>query len=331
MASFTALNLMNRVRLFRRQPQTTVIETDEDAVTLQSINTAIGDVLDTRKWEFDLRHDGMLTTRAVLDGAEVTVSSAGASSAIFSRVLGVADADLFGDYVVRLRVDGSSTLGNTSIVLKSAARTTSITATVVTKTSFPDTMASLDAELHYAEYLLPDTVKEVVRVSYQEDRLDLDQVDPVLRYDELFPSQYQSGPPERVAVGGFDIGTYETGESVPEPKLRMAVWPVPDDEFLLNYSYYYRHPELSSATDTLVGVPPAVVNDIVLRAASTVMMTWDQNYAASHFTDLSRQQAAAKHIVHGGSNARRRTIGSFESGTSGVVLERGFPGKVIGP
>jgi len=152
-----------------------------------------------------------------------------------------------------------------------------------------------------------------------------------VRYDEIYPSPHETdGPPEKIAVGGFDIPTYDSSLDAPSPSLRMAVWPIPDDEYVIKYSYYYRHPELTDATDTLVGVPNAVVNDIVLQATATVMMTWDQNFAASHFTDLSRQQSAAKHSAYGGSNARRRTIGSFETGRGVVRVGLGFPDKLIG-
>ncbi len=323
--------MLNRVRLLRRQQTTTVIETAEDEATLNAVNSAIEDVLATRKWEFDLRHDGELSLRAVLD--DCTASAIlGTLQPQLRRTTGLTTPDIRGDYAIRLRVDGLTDYANTSFVVTSSGDITSgTTATLKIATASKEVWTLLDAELHYGEYMLPDTVKEVVRVSHQENDVSLFQADPVLRYDELFPNQSDAGPPKTVAVGGYDIGTFETGVTTTEPKLRLAVWPIPDDDYVLSYSYYYRHPELSAATDTLIGVPPAVVNDIVLQAASTVMMTWDQNFAASHFTDLSREQATAKYLAHGGSDARRRPIGSFEGRSSNVVLERGFPNRVIGP
>lgn len=342
MPSITALQMVNRVRLYRRQPETTVISTPEDIVTLNAINMAIGDILSTRKWEFDLRHD-QITTIARIDG--LTVASRPPSSTtpasgnvffdetVFSQP---EDSALFGSFGMSILIDGSSDYGNTPIRLTSNGSATSVGGGFSVIVAFNDPHNGLldDAacEFHYGEYMLPDTVREIVRASYAEEEMRLVQADPILRYDELFPNPgSRVGAPEVVAFGGYDIPTYESGATEPEPQQRLAIYPIPDDEYIINYSYYYRHPELTAATDELVGVPPEHVNDIVLQAASIVMMTWDQNYAADHFRDIAQQQTFQKHRAHGGSSARRNRIGSFENGSgTRYPVERGFPGKVIG-
>ncbi len=330
MASVTLLEMVNRVRLFRRQPTTTVIATPEDEVTVNSINSAIEDVLSTQKWPFDLRKDGQLALRARLD--DLTMDTLpGSQTAPITRSSGLVDADVFGDYAVRVLPDGIDEYANTALRIEKASPAAANSSIAVLEVTMPDTESAVACELHYTEYMLPETVREVVRVTYQERPLELDQVDPTVRYDEIFPAPHAKlGPPEKVSIGGFDTPTYDRTGSTPDPKLRMAIWPVPDDEYIINYSYYFRHPELVTATDTLVGVDNGVVNDIVLQAYSTVAMTWDQNFAASHMTDLSRQQAAAKHRASGGSPGRRHTIHSFERGSSTVRVERGFPNTLIG-
>jgi hypothetical protein len=55
MASITALQLVNRVRLFRRQPEQTELGSPEDVVTLNAVNMAIDDILSTRKWDLQMR------------------------------------------------------------------------------------------------------------------------------------------------------------------------------------------------------------------------------------------------------------------------------------
>ena len=331
MSSVTLLALVNRVRLFRRQPTTTVVTTPEDEVTVNAINMAIEDVLSTRRWEFDLRHDGQIVLRGLLSSAFVT-TSADSTIAIIAKS-GLVDADVLGPYVVRVLPTGIADYANTSLRINSSAGGIggAGSGVVTLEAAFPIGAVLSDCELHYNEYILPDTVREIVRISYQEDGLNLVQADPVLRYDELFPAQSdRTGAPDTIAVGGFDIETYQTALGAPSPGLRMAVWPVPDEDYVLNYSYYRRHPELVAATDTLIGVPQAQVNDIVLQAYSTVAMTWDKDYAAAHFTDLSREQAATKHRAYGGSPGRRHTIRSFENNSGRVHVQRGFPNKVIG-
>jgi hypothetical protein len=330
MSSVTALELVNRVRLFRRQPTVAAISGPEDTMTLNVINMAIEDVLSTKRWEFDLRHDGALTTRPLVDGASF-ISVEGSPAGQVTVAAGITDLSVSGDLVMRVWRDGASESPNTSLrVVNSASVTGGVSSILVFGSDLPDSETS-DAQLHYSEYILPDTVRDVVRVAYEEENLELMQVDPTVRYDEIFPNANdRTGSPEVVAVGGYDIPTYLAGSDAPDPGLRFAVWPVPDDRYVIRYSYYYRHPELAAANDTLDGVPSAVTNDIVMRAASTMMMAWDQNYAAAHFTDLSEDQVIRKHRAYGGSKSRRHTIGSFESGGNRVQVERGFPDKVLG-
>lgn len=333
MPSVTALELVNRVRLFRRQPTTTVIDTPEDEVTLNAINMAMEDVLSTRKWPFDLRNNGQLALRPKLDTSDLDFTTiAGSTTANIIKLSGLVNADLIGDYVVRVLPDGISDYANTALRIISSGPVTGGTSVNFTlAVTMPDTVSSVDCELHYGEYILPDTVESVVRASYQEHPLSLEQVDPKIRYSEIFPRPHEKfGPPEAIAVGGFEQGTWNQATGEVEPGLRMAVWPIPDEDFIIDYSYYFRHPELTGATSTLDGVPSSVVNDIVLQATSTVMMTWDQNFAAAHFTDLSREQASTKHKASGGSKARRHTIHSFERGGTGRSLNNGFPGELIG-
>ena len=329
MPSVTALEMLNRVRLYRRQPTTDSFATPEDVVTLNAINMAIEDVLSTRKWEFDLRHNGQLTLRSRLTDAYIT-TNAGQTAAAITYLPAITDADVLGDYVVRVIPTGVEDYVSTPFRIQSASGSAGIYSFIVLNTKFPETTLTVDAVLHYSEYIMPDTVGEVVRASFKETPVRLEQADPTVRYDEMFPNAHETfGPPEVVAVGGFDTPTYDSRIATPAPGLRLAVWPVPDDDYVIDYSYYYKHPELVATTDVLQGVPNAVVNDIVLKAASIVMMTWDQNYAAAHFSDMSEDQAALKHRAYKGSSGRH-TINSFENGSSVMRVHNGFPGKVIG-
>jgi hypothetical protein len=329
MSSVTALQLVNRVRLYRRQPTTTSISTPEDEVTLNALNMAIDEILTEKKWEFNVRHDGQLTLKPVLDSLTFFSVGDSASASIFRTPL--VDSDVFGNFVTRVLADEVTEYANTTFRIQSSQPVIlGGSANVQLATSFGVASSLDDCELHYTEYMLPDTVESVIRVSYQENQLDLEQVDPVLRYQEIFPRpQIKKGPPEAIAVGGYDIQTYDNTVATPDPKLRLAVWPVPDDEYVIDYSYYVRRADLAVATDTLVGVPTAVVNDIVMKATSIVKMTWDADYAAQHFGDLAEAGSFKKHRNGGGSSGRRRRVYSFETG-SGLTIERGFPDRLIG-
>ena len=133
-----------------------------------------------------------------------------------------------------------------------------------------------------------------------------------------------------MAVGGFDISTYTTAGTVPAPRLRAVVWPVPDDEYVLTYSYYYAHPEFTDGDSTLVGVPANLVNDIVWEALSIMKMAWDGDYTAAHFSDMAQAQASAKHVAYGGSKSRRHTVRSWDSGRSVFSPDLCDTSKLIG-
>ena len=333
MANVTALQLVNRCRLLRRQPPVTSIATDEDTVTLNVINMAIENILGTRRWPFDLRHDGQLTTVAPFSITDAVVSTAGSTAAaLVNTAVGIGNTNFAGDNVARVLVTGDTEYPNTPFRIDSHtnASGTNTSVNIVLGTTAPKSF-NATGKLIYSEYVLPDTVRSVVRASYQEEEMQLEQVSPVTRFDEWIPnSGVDDGPPEVLAVGGYDIPTHVTGTAT-DPGLRAIIWPVPDDEYVINYSYYYRHPELTDATSTLSGVPPEVVSDVVEEATSLMGMAWDSDYAMSHFSDRAQAQSSAKHRAMSAGNPRRHTVNGWSSskGTR-TLFELGFPGKVIG-
>ena len=233
-----------------------------------------------------------------------------------------------GAFVLRIIPTGDTDYSDSSFRVISAAPSFA-TASVNLPFAMPKAFSAVTCDLVYSEYLLPDTVREVVRANHEQEELSLDQIDPTVRFDELYPSySYEKGLPRSFSVGGFDTETYDVAVSK-DPKLRAIVWPIPDDEYVISYSYYRRHPELETGTDELVGVPSDVVNDIVFQATSVMSMAWDANFEAAHFSDMAQQSASVKHKLYSGSSARRHTVGSWDSGLSGMGTE-GFPGRLIG-
>lgn len=339
MASVTALQLVNRVMLNRRQPEITTISSTapEHAVTLNAINAAKNDILESRDWEFNLRRS-QIVLRARIAGTIVS-SGSDASVLLFTQSGAVTalESDWINDYVCRLVAESSTDYSNTATRVDSI-RTPVIPQNVVVDA--PYTAAEVEPAIGgtgymiRGEYMLPDTVRAVVRASYQERNLSLTQADPWSQYEELFPRpHWEYGPPETIAVGGYDIPTYDNGsggETPPEPKLRMAVYPVPDDDYIVDYSYIYRHPELTADADVLEGVPESVVGQIVWRATGIVAMAWDQNFAAAHFTDMADQRSAALYEAQRGSDSRRHTINSWAGRDGTLRVVRGFPNQEIG-
>jgi hypothetical protein len=326
--------------LFRRQPEAASYSSldPEHVVTLNALNMAKEDILSTRRWEFDLRHDGQLLTKATASSRSVVPTFDYAPAlpylATIEDVLsGEAISDQFrDDTIMRVVLTGVSGFEDTAIrVTKYVPVPSGDTIALLTLPISSVDSINGDCDLIYAEYLLPDTVREVVRASFDQNDISLAQLDPTVQFDECIPSPHlESGQPRVLSVGGFDRETYLGTDAVPDPQLRAIVWPVPDDEYIISYSYYYRHPDLASGTDTWDGIPADIVNDIVWQATSIVKMAIDGDYAASHFADMAQAQASTKHMAYGGSAARRHVVRSWDSGNAFSALREGFPGKVIG-
>lgn len=330
--------------LFRRQPEVPSFSAidPEHVVTLNALNMAKEDILGTRRWEFDLRHDGQLITKATTSSQSIAFSLSGttgsAQATLYNSDANTAYdttpeliAQLAGNWVLRVIPTGDADYSNTAMRANSCTAVSAGLAYINLPFSLPKDLYLVDCDVIYSEYLLPDTVREVVRASIEQTPLSLEQIDPTVRFDELFPaSASEQGAPRSFNVGGFDIGTYDSTGSVPDPKLRAIVWPVPDDEYIISYSYYYKHADLTTGTDTWDGIPSDIINDIVWQATSIVKMAIDGDYAASHFADMAQAQASTKHMAYGGSSARRHVVGSWDTGGSFGASPEGFPGKLIG-
>lgn len=332
MATITGLELINRVLLYRRQPTIAAYSaTDpEHVVTLNALNMAKEDILGTRRWEFDLRHDGQLMTKATASSRSLSptfTGSADATTASLSIPTTTADDEVVGEWVLRIVPTGDTDYGDTAFRATYGVGSGD-TATVGLSFPLPKAFSATACDLVYAEYLLPDTVREVVRASFDQNELSLEQLDPTVEFDECIPSPHlESGRPRIFNVGGYDRETYTSGAPT-VPKLRAIIWPVPDDEYLLSYSYYYAHADLTGGTSTWDGIPSAVMNDIIWQAVSLTKMALDGDYAAAHFSDMAQNGATAKHMAYSGSSARRHTVKSWDTGRIG--RQEGFPGKVIG-
>ena len=217
MARVTALQLINRVMLYRRQPEVSAYESTnpEHVATLNALNMAKEDILAPRRYEFDLRHDGQLVTKPTHSSLEPTVdatfsATTGDSEGIIVLTGYTAGEQLRGDHVVRMVPTGDDDYSDTAFRITTCFPSF-FQATLNFPFEMPKTFVDVECDLIYAEYLLPDTVREVVRASFEQDELSLEQVDPTVRFDELFPSyKDDSGPPRIFSVGGFDTETHLT-------------------------------------------------------------------------------------------------------------------------
>lgn len=333
----TALELINRVMLLRRQPTISAYQetNPEHVATLNVLNMMKEDLLATRRPEFDLRHDGQLITRASVTSRDLVLEMSATEGEEFGLVAFNPATDFAEEIpdgvVARLIPTDDADYNNTAF--RVYGYSVGFLNTVGFTFKMPKDFTSVVSDLIYAEYLLPSTVREVVRASYEQLPLNLTQIDPTIRFDELYPSlTEEQGSPRSFSVGGFDNETYDFADvGTVEPKLRAIIWPVPDDAYVINYSYYYRHPDFTDGDSELIGVPAEFVNDIVLAAYSLMAQAWDGNTDAATIGADAQRSASVKGNLYSGSSARRHRIGSWDNGHSMVGLPEGFPGRILGP
>lgn len=308
--SITALQLVNRVNRRRRVKDVGAISGIESLATLDMVNRAMNRVLSMKEWEFDKRTT-QITTRPKLTG--VSLSGSTGTSIGISKT-GLVNADMVGDYITRASFKGSTDFPNTAMRLNTATNVSLGISVGRAPSSLGASFVTTTGELFYAEYLLPETVRNVLRVTHQENELTLEQVGASVEFDELFPRpNIRVGEPEIISVGGYDISTYLNTDEAPSPKLRMIVFPVPDDEYVLDYTYMYRHAEMTTDTDTLDGVPPEVVDQIVDDATIFMKRDWDRltDEANSMMAD-NRRSIEEVHNRHRGMSADRARVGNWD-------------------
>lgn len=310
--SVTLLQLVNRTRRKRRMGDTTALSAADDMAAVDAVNQAIDLVLNTREWQFDLRHSQIVTKARI---PSVSVTTTAGSPNVSISVSGLDSTDINGDFVLRVRPAGVTGYGDTALRGLTTSPVLSSQAVVSTPVALGATGSTTSGEMFYAEYFLADTVKSVHRVRYQENTIALDQLDPQIEFDEIYPRPHvEYGEPRVASVGGFDYSTYLASESQPAPRLRMIVWPIPDDEYVLDYQYTYRHPELSATTDTLVGVPPEVVDMIVEFATADMMGFFDRRVEdARSLRGDTYALLDEIHERHGGQTADRAVVRNWDS------------------
>lgn len=328
--SITALQLVNRVNRRRRIEDSQGIGTFEELTTLDAVNSAMNRVLSERDWEWDIRH-AQLSTKALLEG--VTIGTTAGSTNLLATHSSLNNNEVYGDWILRANLVGSTDYTNTALRLISGTSVIGGSSLFTAGASLGESVSSTTGELFYAEYLLPETVKSVIRTRHQEQTLTLEQVGAEIEFDELHPrQQIRRGSPEQVSVGGFDVATHIAVSGAPEPRLRMIVFPVPDDEYVIDYSYRYRHPELTDATSTLEGVPPEVVDGIVKEALQIMKRDFDRLGEDAAAIGRDAQTSLDEiHDRHKGQSSERRRVHNWDgAGTSGGSRYSIHQGRTIG-
>lgn len=316
----TLIQMINRVRRRHRFPDVTTLTADDLVSPVQdALNESARQVLESRSWDFLIRHDGMLTTRPRVQASGVVILKLGGLDQISDTVPSTTATDHAGDFVTRARITSDASFGDTSFRVPSV-RNFGGQSVYFLDTAWPgssDLAASL--ELFAAEYLLPDTVGDVLSVRHQEQDLELCFVPRQHGFDSVVQRYHESfsDSPRVVYVGAQITSTYDRDQaSSGDTGLGMLLYPTPESELALHYSYRYRHADMTETTDTLVGVPNHVVDQIIELAVAKTYISHignDINLGAK-IRDDAMENLDRLYAMHRPDPARRVSFGSHFGG-----------------
>lgn len=310
----TAIALVNRMRAKRRDATSTILTDRQGIAYLDILNGAITAVLESRTWDFQKRSDGELTTRATFSGTSL-VATAGSDVIQGAGHTGTAN-DIGGLFVTRVIVTSDTLYSNTALRLENG--------TVIAGTFYGNiqdnwqgttTTTGTWTTICY-EYVLPETVKLVLSVKEVESSTDLLFSTSPEEFDREFPRPWDqlSSQPEIVCVGGE---VRNTGGATIDYYLALRIWPVPDSEYQLHYTYVMRQPRLTIDTDTLNRCPPAVEDVIVDLAVARVMMELEKDLQTGIPLEAKvLKQVDALHRNHIPASGRRPELLSHDVRTS---------------
>jgi hypothetical protein len=311
MPSYTALQLVNRVILRARAGSGVADFTGTLAQTvLQCVNEAKDYVLESRDWDFDHRHDGVLNTVA-----QVSTGTVGVTAGSTSFTTSGTDVFTPGDYVARLIVTEDTTQPSTAVRIVSYAGTDG----ELDAAWAGATNATADYKIVFYEYKLGATVKDVTAVRYQDQDVSLSSVgwDQSFRTRIPRPTDRIEDSPESVVVGAQVTPTYATGGAA-SPGLGLAIYPCPLSLYRLELSTKYRHAQLSATTDELENVSDAAVHDIVLYAFSLFESSVGRDPALAEANRrLAEIRMAGHHEMNRADATRRKILRSLDDRSGG--------------
>lgn len=238
-----------------------------DQTIVGFLNEAAGDVLNCYAWSFLKRYDGQV----FFPGPFTTTAGGAITDGFFGGNLNVAgvnawDSTAVQEYTATLAVESRLV----ARIVFSGETSSYRISQLFTSANFPVSLLNAFRGTTYTnqgwtiftyEHVLPDTVRQVLSVYDQDRELKLCLEDRDLDLIARQPrDSAQFGDPDSVFVGGTAVSTTNDLGSASTTGLGFMVYPPPDSDKTLKYSYIYRYPALSADSDSWAGVPSEVVS-----------------------------------------------------------------------
>ncbi len=300
------LQMINSVRGKIREERIGLISVNDLLTTeiIDLLNDAASEILESHDWSFDTRFDGILfypginsVVQSINDGLadSIALMYDATSDPTAFNISDTGDGQMFEDmdeFGFRYSGDRRSWIvpngtAGTNLDTNDAYAVTNIDKIgngiqfslgnpLFSEGSFISLFT--DWSIFANEHVLPATVRQVLSAHSDEHDLSLEFVDRAGDFNQRVPRKqlYTSDITEVMIVGGSLVttsrtestGTWATGLGAVAATTGIGamIWPIPENDLRIHYSYRYQHPDMATETDSLAGVPKNVVHLIEWRA-----------------------------------------------------------------
>jgi hypothetical protein len=271
----TLLEMVNQLRVLLREEQVSAISTTDDYTQLliKVINRSAKSVLESRVWSFDKRFDGIAVFPGAISGSDTVVYNELSPSIVLvdSSTSDIMDSMFSPNALsVRFRLTDDTDRPELSYSVVSSFYPFGTNNLAISPDWQGESSISRTAtySFYVTDRVLPSTVRKVLSVRDEEQPRQL-----IFTEDEIFSDRANPKPDDEqgdsdfVIVGGTTTASFDRNlDTTGAVGMRMRLASVPTDDTMLFYTYVYRHPEMSVATDTLTAVPDYVIGLIIDEA-----------------------------------------------------------------
>jgi hypothetical protein len=290
------LEMVNSVLGKIREERITAISASNLVVTevIDLINDAGSEILEGNDWSFDVRHDGqmywphrdnglgatfgfiadLIYTNTKADVVTLPYTGNDSTGELFENPAETAFrmSDPLRSRIVPMGGGNGTIPDNTSWAISTLQYIATRFDVTLANNLYTPTSAGESYTIYANEQVLPTTVRQVLSVRNEERDLPVEFIDRDIEFNSVIPRPHISfsDNTEVIFVGSNITSTSRTGgnwpvllgEAAATTGTGAMIWPVPETDKHLHYSYRTQHADLSADADEWTGVPKNVIGAI---------------------------------------------------------------------
>lgn len=326
----TAVQLVNRVRRKLRWGDTATFVAPEDLSILDEINGAVATLFEAFDWDCDKRHDGVLlcmgasTYTSGMSLALLATEAFGGLASLYGKA-SEADARLA---VLRVAFTESTEFPQTALrVLQGYFDANLLISVLTLDAQWVGTTLTNTASAQFVanEYGLPSTVRKMISARHQEKNIRLEEVSRSQMFDRAMqrPTETINDDIELIMIGGRCVPTIEAGAGAsatppayvaPTAMTSVLLWPTPNTDIRIDYTYLLQRSPMTATTDTLANVDSSIENLVVELAYARCINSYVGDADPAMGLAIENRVMTMARVLHANQArdpSRRRIIGSL--------------------